>query len=180
MAQGVTAPPRTLGAAIDDHRIWFEVERETAQQGEQRITSLARVWLWGTIPRGAGALPGEPGCRGTVEALEAAASAAIARAGLDPAPDVEPFHWSLYASRQVADADELRLGIVVRVPPGTPAAEDAARERAIARLRTALEQVGIAEGAWRPGAPAPDGDRAEARSAAARHSASPERVRASG
>jgi hypothetical protein len=150
MARESTAPPRALDAAIEDHRVWYEVERETAQQGEQRITTLVRVWLWGTISKRAGVLPGAPGCRDAVAALEAAASAAIARARLDPAPEVEPFHWALYASRQVADADEVRLGVVVRPPPGASGPEDAARERALAALRSALERVGVSEGAWRP------------------------------
>src|SRR5512138_1820150 len=105
MAQQTTAPPRGLDTAIDDHRVWFEVERETAQQGEQRITTLVRVWLWATIPRRAGALPGDPGCRRAIDALERVAAAAIARAGIEPRPEVEPFHWALYASRQVAEAD---------------------------------------------------------------------------
>ncbi len=150
MAREGSAPPRTLDAEIVDHRVWYEVERETAQQGEQRITTLVRVWLWGTIAKRTGVLPGAPGCRDTVAALEAAATAAIARARLDPEPQVEPFRWALYASRQVADADEVRLGVVVRPPPGPDGAGDAARERALAALRAALERVGVSEGAWRP------------------------------
>jgi hypothetical protein len=152
MARETNAPPRALDAVIEDHRVWYEVERETAQQGEERITTLVRVWLWGTIPKRAGVLPDAPGCRDAVAALEAAASAAIAGARIDPAPEVEPFHWALYASRQVADADEVRLGVVVRPPPGAGGAEEAARERALAALRAALERVGVSEGAWRPAA----------------------------
>ncbi len=154
MAQETTAPPRTLGAAIDDHRIWFEVERETAQQGEQRITTLVRVWLWATIPRKAGVLPGDPGCREAVGALERVAAAAIASSGIEPAPDVEPFHWALYASRQVAEADEVRLGLDVRAPPAGNEAADAQRERSLERLKSSLDRVGVSEGAWRPAASA--------------------------
>lgn len=152
MAREATAPPRTLGEAIEEHRLWYEVERETAQHGEQRVTTHVRVWLWATIPTRAGALPREPGCRAAVAALEAAAAAAIAGAALDPAPDVEPFHWALYASRQAADADEVRLGVNVRPPPGANGQEEALREGALGRLRAALERVGVCEGAWRPGA----------------------------
>ncbi len=152
MAQEAIVPSRALGAAIDDHRIWFAVERETAQQGEQRITTLVRVWLWATIPRKAGVLLGDPGCRDAVEALERVAAAAIAGSELDPAPDVEPFHWALYASRQVADADEIRLGLDVRAPPGANGPGDVQRERTLERLSSALDRVGVSEGAWRPAA----------------------------
>lgn len=149
MAASSAMDRRALAAAIDDHRIYFEVERETAQRGEERITVVLHVWLWATIPKGAGSLPGDPGCRAAAAALQAAAAAAVARSGLEPAPDVEPFHWALYASRQVAEADEIRLGVNLRGPPGDegPAA---ARERALEVLRRALDEIGVSEGSWRP------------------------------
>jgi hypothetical protein len=148
MAGTTTAQSRALEAEIAEHRIWFEVERETEQQGEQRVTTLVRAWLWATIPKRAGALPDAPGCRDAVAALQDAADVAAARAGLDPATDVEPFHWALYASRQIADADEVRLGVVVRTPPAG-GDSDAARERTLARLKASLEEVGVYEGAFR-------------------------------
>ena len=149
MAPPTTAARRALDAAIEAHRIYFEVERETSQQGEQRVTIALRVWLWATIPRRAGSLPGEPGCRAAVAALHDAADAAIARARLDPAPDVEPFRWALYASRQVPEADEIRLGVNVRGPPGD-GPEATPREDALRRFRQALEDVGVFEGSWKP------------------------------
>src|SRR5512138_3212032 len=139
MARPDLAARRALDAAIDEHRIYFEVERETAPHGDQRITVAVHVWLWATIPKRAGSLPGEPGCAGAIAALEAAAAAAVARSRLDPAPDVEPFHWALDQSRQVADADEIRLGVNLRGPPGD-GPEQTPREEALRRLRQALEE----------------------------------------
>lgn len=142
-----TAGP--LDAMIARHRVYFEVARETVRRGEERITVALRVLLWAVVPKGEGSLPASPGCRAAVAALSATADAAIARAGLDPAPDVETFQWALYASRQEPDADEVRLGVNLRAPPGANGPEGTARERALGRLRGALEELGVFEGGWR-------------------------------
>ena len=150
MARNPGMEPRALDAAIEEHRVYFEVERELEARGTERAVVALRVLLWATIPRRAGALPGARGCRAAVATLEAAAAAAIARAALEPAPDVETFQWRLYASRQEAGADEVRLGVNVRARNGSNGPEEEARERALARLRRALEEVGVFEGSWRP------------------------------
>lgn len=140
--------PRALAAEVREHRIYCEVQRETAQYGDARMTVALQVWLWATVPKRAGSLPGDPGSRAALGALQAVAAEAIARAALAPPPDVEPFHWALYESRHVPDADELRLELNLRAAPGD-AAEQSRRERALADLRRALAAMGIFEGCWR-------------------------------
>jgi hypothetical protein len=145
-----------LAAEIREHRVYFEVQRETAQVGDTRMTVALQIWLWATVPKRESSLPGGPGCRAALAALQAAAAESVARAGIVPAPDVEPFHWALYESRHVPDADEIRIALNLRAPPGVDGPEQARRERALAELRRALGALGIFEGAWRPGpAPAP-------------------------
>jgi hypothetical protein len=145
MARSPASAPRSLAADIQEHRISFEAQRETAQHGDARITVSLQLWLWATIPKRAGSLPGDEGCRAAVAALQETAAAAIARAGLTPPPIVEPFRWRLYESRHVPEADELRLELTLRAPPGTDGAEEAHRERALAELRRALGGMGIPE-----------------------------------
>jgi len=152
MAERPEDPQRALADAIRHHRICFEVERETDRRDDQRITVALRVWLWASIRSGENPLPGAPGCIAAVAALEAVAAAAIERAGLDPAPDVDPFTWALYTSRQMRDADEIRLAVNLRAPPGEDGPEQAARERALVQLRRALRGLGVFEGLWRPAA----------------------------
>lgn len=144
----------SLAAEIREHRIYFEVQRETAQYGDARITVALQVWLWATVPKRAGSLPGEPGCRAALAALQAAAAEAIAQGAVTPAPDVEPFHWALYESRHVPDADEIRLELNLRASPSADGPEHLRRERALSALRHSLGALGVFEGAWRP-APAP-------------------------
>lgn len=139
----------SLAAEIQEHRIYFEVQRETAQYGERRVTVALQVWLWATVPKRAGALPGQPGCRAALAALHAAAAEAIAQGVVTPEPDVEPFHWALYESRHVPDADEIRLELNLRGSPSSDP-EQARRERALAALRHSLAALGIYEGSWRP------------------------------
>jgi hypothetical protein len=145
MARSPASATRSLADGIREHRIYLEVQRETAQYGETRITVALQVWLWATVPKRAGSLPADPGCRSAVATLEATAAAAVARAGVVPPPDVEPFRWRLYESRHVADADELRLEVTLHAPPGA-----AGPEGALAELRRALEELGVFEGSWRP------------------------------
>jgi hypothetical protein len=150
MAQA-SAPP-SLAAEIREHRIYYEVQRETAQYGESRITVALQVWLWATVPKRAGSLPGQPGCRAALTALQAAAAEAIAQGAVTPAPDVEPFHWALYDSKHVPDADEIRVELNLRAAPGA-GPDQAARERALAALRHSLRALGIYEGSWHPALP---------------------------
>jgi hypothetical protein len=145
-----SATPAALAAEIREHRVYFEVQRETAQVGENRMTVALQIWLWATVPKRAGSLPGAAGCRAALDALRAAAAESIARAEVAPPPDVEPFHWALYASRHVPDADEIRLEISLRAPPGVDGPEQARRERSLAALRRALAALGIFEGGWHP------------------------------
>lgn len=149
------SPPRSLADAIRRFRIYYEVQRETAQYGERRIVVAVQVWLWATIPRGTGVLPGSPGCRAAVEALEAVAAEVISRGRATPAPDVEPFRWAPYASKQVTDADEVRVEINFRAPPGVDGPEQIRRERSLEEVRHALEALGVAQGFYRGGPPAP-------------------------
>jgi hypothetical protein len=149
MARSPASATRSLADGIREHRIYLEVQRETAQHGDTRITVALQVWLWATVPKRAGSLPADPGCRSAVATLEATAAAAVARAGVVPPPDVEPFRWRLYESRHVADADELRLEVTLHAPPGG-AAPDGPGERALAELRRAFEELGVFEGSWRP------------------------------
>jgi hypothetical protein len=151
MARSPASGARSLAADIQEHRIYFEAQRETAQRGEARVTVAVQIWLWATVPSRAGSLPGEPGCRAAVAALQEAAAAAIAHAAVTPPPVVEPFRWRLYASRLVPGADELRLELTLPAPPDGGADERAAhRERDLAELRRALDGLGILEGTWRP------------------------------
>lgn len=145
--------PRELDEVIRRHRVYYEVQRETAQYGERRIVVAVQVWLWGTLVRREGVLPGSPGCRATVATLSAVAAEAIGRTQTTPAPDVEPFQWALYASKQLPDADELRLEINLRAPPGVDGPEQARRERSLGELRHALEGLGVAQGLYRGGPP---------------------------
>jgi hypothetical protein len=149
--EGADAP--NLAAEIREHRIYFEVQRETAQYGDARVTVALQVWLWATVPKRASALPGEPGCRAALAALQAAAAEAIAQGVVTPAPDVEPFHWAHYASRHVPDADEIRIELNLRASPGADGPEQARRERALGALRHSLTALGIFEGAWRQAPP---------------------------
>lgn len=142
-------PSPSIDAEVREHRIYYEVERETAQHGAERATVALRVVLWATIPKDAGSLPGQPGCRAAVAALEATATEAIVRADVDPAPDAEPFLWALYESRQEPGADEVKLVVNVRSGPGEEGPDDAARERSLQRLRQVLEALGVFEGHWR-------------------------------
>ena len=149
-----------LAANIQAHRIYFEVQRETAQYRDARITVALQVWLWATVAKRAGSLPRDRGCRAALAALQEAAAAAIARAALVPPPDVEPFRWTLYESPHVPDADEIRLELSLRAPPGVDGPEQTRREHGLAELRRAFAGLAIFEGAWRPtplraAAPAP-------------------------
>lgn len=148
-APGGSAAP-SLAAEVREHRIYYEVQRETAQYGDRRVTVALQVWLWATVPKKAGALPGQPGCRAALAALEAAAAEAIAQGAVTPPPDVEPFHWALYDSKHVPDADEIRLELNLRASPGANDPEQARRERALSALRHSLAALGVFEGAWRP------------------------------
>lgn len=143
-----------LEALVAAHRIWFEVHRETDVLRARRVTVALQVFLWGTVPKRQGALPESPGCRAVHAALRAAAQAAIAGSGALPVPDVEPFHWALYASRQVPGADEVRVEVNLRAAPGDEAAQ-AGRERNLVRLRRALDALGVYEGGWRRRTPLP-------------------------
>jgi hypothetical protein len=154
MARPEAAPP-SLAAEIREHRIYFEVQRETAQYGDSRVTVALQLWLWATVPKKAGSLPGEPGCRAALSALQATAEEAIAQGAVTPPPDVEPFHWALYESRHVPDADEIRIELNLRAAPGPNGEEQARRERALAALRHSLHALGIHEGSWRPALPSP-------------------------
>jgi hypothetical protein len=145
MARPPASAARSLAEDIQEHRISFEAARETRQHGEERITVSLQLWLWATIPRRAGSLPRDAGCRAAVAALQEVAAAAIARAGLTPPPAVEPFRWRLYESRHVPEADELRLELTLRAPPGDDGAEQAHRERDLAELRRALGGLGVPE-----------------------------------
>lgn len=142
-----------LEGAIRRHRIYYEVQRETAQYGERRILVVLQVWLWATLERGAGNLPRSPGCRTAVAALAAVAADAIARTEPPPRPEVEPFHWALYASKHVPDADEVRLELSLRAPPGVDGPEQVERERVLGELKRALEGIGVAQGGYKGGPP---------------------------
>jgi hypothetical protein len=154
MARPAVSATPSLAAEIREHRIYYEVQRETAQYGDSRITVALQVWLWATVPKKAGSLPGQPGCRAALGALQAAAAEAVAQGAVTPAPDVEPFHWALYDSKHVPDADEIRLELNLRASPAD-AAEQGRRERALAALRHSLSALGIYDGGWRPALPAP-------------------------
>jgi hypothetical protein len=147
------APPPRLADVIRRFRMYYELQRETAQYGERRLVVAVQLWLWATLEKGTGVLPGSPGCRAAVEALQAVSAEAIGRATATPAPDVEPFRWAPYASRQVPDADELRLEVNFRAPPGVDGPEQARRERTLAEVRHALEALGVAQGSYRPAPP---------------------------
>ena len=153
MPRSSSPPSRSLADAIRRFRIYYEVQRETAQYGERRIVVAVQVWLWATIVKGTGVLPGSPGCRAAVEALQAVASEVISRGEATPAPDVEPFRWAPYASKQVPDADEVRVEINFRAPPGVDGPEQVRRERSLEEVRHALEQLGVAQGIYRGGPP---------------------------
>jgi hypothetical protein len=152
MARPAASEVPSLAAEIREHRIYYEVQRETAQYGTSRVTVALQIWLWATVPKKAGSLPGEPGCRAALAALRAAAAEAIAQGAVSPAPDVEPFHWALYESRHVPDADEIRIEVNLRAAPGNDP-EQAARERALAALRHGLRSLGVFEGSWRAAVP---------------------------
>lgn len=141
----------SLAVVVRRHRIYYEVQRETAQYGEKRILVVLQVWLWATIERGAGVLPRSPGCRAAVEALGALAAEAISRTATLPRPDVEPFRWALYGSKQVPDAGEVRLELSLRAPPGVDGPEQARRERSLGELEHALETLGVALGSYKGG-----------------------------
>jgi hypothetical protein len=147
--------PHALEDGIRRHRIYYEVQRETAQYGERRIVVAVQVWLWGTLARNEGVLPQTPGCRAAVSALTAVAAEAIALTDTTPRPDIEPFQWALYSSKHVPDADELRLEINLRAPPGVEGPEQARRERSLEELRRALERLGVAQGLYRAPPPRP-------------------------
>jgi hypothetical protein len=153
MARAEASAAPSLAAEIREHRIYYEVQRETAQYGDARLTVALQVWLWATVPKKAGSLPGQPGCRAALAALQAAAEEAIAQGAVSPAPDVEPFHWALYDSKHVPDADEIRIELNLRASPADEA-EQGRRERALAALRHSLSALGIHDGSWRPTLPA--------------------------
>ena len=150
MAGSPASAPRSLAADIQEHRIYFEVQRETAQHGEARVTVALQIWLWATVPKRAGSLPGDDGCRAAVAALQDAAAAVVAQARVTPPPVIEPFRWRLYQSRHGPEADELRLELTVPAPPRVEAADQPHRERDLAEVRRALDALGIFEGSWRP------------------------------
>ena len=150
MARSPASAPRSLVADIQEHRICFEAQRETAQDGEARVTVSLQIWLWATVPKSAGSLPGDTGCRAAVAALQDAAAAVVARARVTPPPVVEAFRWRLYQSRHVPGADELRLELTLPAPPRVDAAGETHRERDLAEVRRALDALGIFEGSWRP------------------------------
>jgi len=150
MARSPASAPRSLVADIQEHRICFEAQRETAQDGEARVTVSLQIWLWATVPKSAGSLPGDTGCRAAVAALQDAAAAVVARARVTPPPVVEAFRWRLYQSRHVPEADELRLELTLPAPPRVDAAGETHRERDLAEVRRALDALGIFEGSWRP------------------------------
>jgi hypothetical protein len=137
-----------LDAAVREHRIWYELHRETDVVHERRVTVALQVWLWAMVPKAEGELPDSPGCLDAVDALHALARAAILRTEGAPVPDLEPFHWALYASKQVPGADELRVEVSLRAPPDASAPEQAAREKRLFQLRKALEAMGVFEGQW--------------------------------
>ena len=68
----------------------------------------------------------------------------ISHVATPPLPDVEPFHWALYAAAHVPDADEVRLELSLRAPPGVDGPEQTARERVLGELRRALGTLGVA------------------------------------
>lgn len=142
------AQPEKLDDAVREHRIWFELHRESDVVHERRVTVALQVWIWATVPKEEGELPDSPGCLHAVETLHALAEAAIARTEGAPVPDIEPFHWALYTSKQVPGADELRVEVNLRAPPDASAAEHAAREKRLFQLRKALEALGVFEGGW--------------------------------
>jgi hypothetical protein len=137
-----------LDAAVREHRIWYEIHRETDVVHERRVTVALQVWLWATVSKQEGELPDSPGCLDAVDALHTLGQAAILRTEGAPIPDLEPFHWALYASKQVPGADELRVEVSLREPPDASAAELAAREKRLFQLRKALEAMGVFEGGW--------------------------------
>jgi len=138
------------------------VQRETAQYGERRIVVAVQVWIWATIERGEGVLRESPGCRAAAQALAAVAAEALSRTPTAPRPEVEPFRWALYASKHVPDADEVRIELSLRAPPGLDGPEHVRRERSLEELRRALETLGVAQGLYRGGPPAPAPERPEA------------------
>lgn len=158
------APPAPrsspLADAVRRHRIYYEVQRESAQYGERRIVVAVQVWLWATLEKGRGVLPGSPGCRAAVEALHAVSREAISGSAAAPPPDLEPFRWAPYESKLVPGSDEVRVELNFRAPPGVDGPEHVARERSLQAVRRALEGLGVAHGAYRgvpaPAAPAPE------------------------
>jgi hypothetical protein len=148
MARPAAAAIPDLAAEIREHRVYYEVQRETAQRGDARVTVALHVWLWATVPKRAGSLPGEPGCRAALAALQAVAAEAVAQGGVSPPPDLEPFHWALYDSRHVPEADEIRIELSLRASPASDPAQ-ARRERALAALRHSLAALGVFDGGWR-------------------------------
>jgi hypothetical protein len=140
-----------LPDAVRRHRIYYEVQRESAQYGERRIVVAVQVWLWATLEKGRGVLPGSPGCRDAVETLHALAREAISRSAAAPPPDLEPFRWAPYESKLVPGTDEVRVELNFRAAPGVDGPEQVARERSLQAVRRALEGLGVAHGAYRGG-----------------------------
>ncbi len=138
-----------LGALVRRYRVHSETSREVVREGERRRTAALEVRLWATMARGAGGLPGEPGCREAVRALAWVAEAALARDGGAPAGEVEPFRLAVYESRQHPGCDEVYLAIRLPLRFGEDGAEDEAREARLKALRSRLERLGVYEGRWR-------------------------------
>jgi hypothetical protein len=147
--QSTPPVPIDMDAAVREHRLYYEVYRETTGEGDKRRTTAVELRIWAALGQGVHALPSSPTCRTLERALAAVAEAVMPRNVPAAQAELVPVDHVLYDSRQLPGSDEIYLAIALRTRTGD-VAEDAPREAALRTLRRRLELLGVFQGRWQP------------------------------
>lgn len=132
-----------LARFVREHHVHYDVEPETAVQGERREVVGFGIRLFATHGEATLDVPACPRCVELLSGLRAFAERLVSSADAASWTEVMPEPAVLYQSSEVRDADEVALTVRVQRDPGERRAEGASDDRRLSALRDRLEALGV-------------------------------------
>jgi hypothetical protein len=127
------------------HRVHYDVTPEVIIKSEGRTAVGYEIRLFAVHEKGARAVPGCPKCVDLVRDLRPIAEWLVPDEHRPTLAGIEPFHPSLYDSKEVPGTDEVALSIRLTHREGYDRPVDACEQRCLKEIRERLKVLGIRE-----------------------------------